>query len=562
MSESLKQGFNHFRAGRLKEASRCFEQVLVDDPKNAEALNNLGVIAYQQKEVGRAAQFFSQALELDPFYVDALLNLCQVLRDSDRLAQALPLLEAVGTRYPDNEDIAALISEIRSGSQFAATPAVQDERATDEQATVEIELRKFPYPYRAAFSISNDIDLTSWQAFKDIYSFLCSTEETSLGQGLGLPLSSSFFLFNFSKQDQFAYFANAHCTDGPQREQIDHLIKTGYLDNIHGFGSFTHEQPFRRELAERAYAILASRDLHLPIWSCHGDESSTAQVDSSGQVADANGDLPDTPEYHFDLTKAHGVRYLWQWHQGGISNVIGQEQGNFVEFGNKQFVPISEAGRKHYHAVDRMAVQQAADQNRLLTPVTLRDGRRIYNFRRFNAGLRRCNAATLAQQLRPEFLTELIQSGAYLILYQHLGGARTTADGPPLVNQSPYFDDQAKAALLYVSELHHARYLWVAPVAALLDYNHLTRHAHWHAERKEDQFKIVIEKVVDPFLQDEWIPTAEQCAGLTFYTPDPDRTRVFINTTEIETLQRNAADHLGRASVTVPLRRMPDFVVD
>ncbi len=572
MSEPLKQGFTHFRAGRLKEASQCFEEALAADPHNVEALNNLGVITFQQKEMGRAAQFFSQALEQDPFYLDAVINLCQVLRATGRLTKALPLLDAVVARYPDNKEISDLISEIKRAT--AVSPSADSGAATDvstvaevqepdrQQAPAEVSLRKCPYPYRAAFTISNDIDLTNWRAFVDIYSFLCQTDATNLGQGLGLPLSSSFFLFNCSKRDQFAYFADEACSDGPQREQIEHLINTGYLDNIHGFGSFTNARPFKRELAERAYRCLAERGLQVPIWSCHGDEFSAAQVDSSGKVTDARGDDSRAAEYHSDLTREHGVRYIWQWHEGGISDVIGQEQSDFVNFGDKQFVPISASGRKHYRPLDVLIARQSTGQNSLLTPITLKDGSRIYNFRRFNGGLRRCNAATLAQQLRPEYLTELIQNGAYLLLYQHLGGARTSSDGPPVVNQPPYFSTEARAALLYVSELFREGHLWVGPLVQLLDFNYLSTRLQWRYEKNQDWYTIVIEAAADRFLDRQWLPTAAECAGLTFYTPDAKRTRVFLGDKEVDEVVQNAPDHTGRASVSIPMKRVSDFAVE
>lgn len=569
MSELLRKGYTHFQAGRIKEASQCFEQALAADPHNVEALNNLGVIAYKQQELGRAAQYFSQALEEDPFYLDAVTNLCQVLRIGKRLAKALPLLQAVAARYPDNEDVKDLIAEIEAEPQSTHSAATVRAQTTPTKAghattqTVsEIELRKFPYPYRAAFTISNDIDLTSWKMFVDIYTYLCSNGETALGQGLGLPIASSFFLFNFSKRDQFAYFANADCAAGPQREQIEHLIKNGYLDNIHGFGSFTKQQPFQRELAERAYRILAERDLHVPIWSCHGDESSTAQVDSTGQVAEAFGDDKGSTAYHFDLTRKYGVRYIWQWHDGGITDVIGQGQSSLITFGNKKFLPTAKEGRKNYRGLDPIAAHDAELQNHLLRPITLRDGSRTYNFSRFSGGLRRCNAATLDRQLRPEYLTELIQNQAYMVLYTHLGGARTSADGPPVVNQPPYFGVGARAALLYVSELFREGHLWVAPTAQLLDFNYLVTHLTWHVERSADYYDVVLEKIKDEFLQIDRTPSEEDCRGLAFYTPDPQHTRLFLGDHEVKEIAFNSPDITGKASVSIPLRRMPSFEVD
>lgn len=51
----------------------------------------------------------------------------------------------------------------------------------------KVELRKFPYPYRAAFAICNDLDNTpSLNIYLTIMDYLNGNFETPFGKGLAL----------------------------------------------------------------------------------------------------------------------------------------------------------------------------------------------------------------------------------------------------------------------------------------------------------------------------------------------------------------------------------------
>jgi hypothetical protein len=579
---NMREGVSLFERGDYSAAEKRFRQVLLSEPRNQEALNNLGVIAFQRRDLGQAAQFLTQALEIDPYYVDGVVNLCAVLRVTGNLGKALPLVELITTRYPDDQKLQKLQEEVRQARAEAKARTTRysngvaansignvpfaGSKAKDQphRQEGEVELRRFPYPYRAAFTIANDIDLSNWRCFVDIYTFLCSTRTNVIGKGLGLPLSSSFFLFNLSEKDQFAYFADTDCKDGPQRESIDYLIRAGYLDNIHGFGSFTSSRPFRREFAQRAYEVLLNRGLAVPIWSSHGDESSTAQIDSSGQVPDAKGDDPDAEEYHFDLTREFGVRYIWQWHDGGVTDIIGQSAADYVTYGDKIFLPRAVAGRKEYSSLARTAENRKllAGENNLLVPVVLKDGSKTYNIRRFSGGLEKANASTLAQQIAPTYLTELVQNNAYMVLYQHLAGCRRSAADPPVVNRPPYFSDETLAGLLTISEMYREGHLWVAPLAWLLDYAHTQEHLCWTYANVDGNYKIVIDSITDQFLGREREPDPADLAGVTFYTPDPVHTEVWVGDRRIEIDRYDEPDYTGRHAVSIPLRRMASFDVE
>ena len=75
MEYSIKDGEQLFGMGDMAGAQRIFEQTLSTDPSNIEALNNLGVIAFQQGETDKAASFFTRVLESDENYFEAIENL-------------------------------------------------------------------------------------------------------------------------------------------------------------------------------------------------------------------------------------------------------------------------------------------------------------------------------------------------------------------------------------------------------------------------------------------------------------------------------------------------------
>jgi GT2 family glycosyltransferase/2-polyprenyl-3-methyl-5-hydroxy-6-metoxy-1,4-benzoquinol methylase len=81
---SISQGEELFNSGDVEEAKVIFEKIVHIDPKNIEALNNLGVIHFLQSEIDKARSYFISALELNPNYYEAVENLgnCMIAQKS------------------------------------------------------------------------------------------------------------------------------------------------------------------------------------------------------------------------------------------------------------------------------------------------------------------------------------------------------------------------------------------------------------------------------------------------------------------------------------------------
>jgi hypothetical protein len=73
-----KLGITQFKLGLSTKALETFSRILENHPSHAEILNNMGVVLAGQGEIIEAAQKYRQALEIDPHYTKAAVNLERV----------------------------------------------------------------------------------------------------------------------------------------------------------------------------------------------------------------------------------------------------------------------------------------------------------------------------------------------------------------------------------------------------------------------------------------------------------------------------------------------------
>ncbi|MCK5127173.1 MAG: tetratricopeptide repeat protein [candidate division Zixibacteria bacterium] len=134
MPATITKGEALYNDGRVEEARDSFLEVLKTDTKNKEAWNNLGVIAYGEFAYGKAARCLSQALEVDPFYKEAIINLCDVLRDTRQLKSAINLLEVAIVQNPEDIELQGLVKEARQ--------IVVPQETKKTEKTTEVDLKK------------------------------------------------------------------------------------------------------------------------------------------------------------------------------------------------------------------------------------------------------------------------------------------------------------------------------------------------------------------------------------------------------------------------------------
>jgi len=88
------------KAGRTEELEKTLEQLLEIDPKDGQALYNLGVLAHKQDEKSRAERFLRRAIDADPDYIDAYQSLGDIFYQNRHLLSAIEIYEKGLARVP------------------------------------------------------------------------------------------------------------------------------------------------------------------------------------------------------------------------------------------------------------------------------------------------------------------------------------------------------------------------------------------------------------------------------------------------------------------------------
>jgi tetratricopeptide (TPR) repeat protein len=92
MDDHLKQllllGREHFLKGEYNKAEYLLRQVIHETDRFADVYHMLGVIAHQDGDFLQAQRHFEQAIELNPQYTEALLNLMVTYNDLGRYEEA------------------------------------------------------------------------------------------------------------------------------------------------------------------------------------------------------------------------------------------------------------------------------------------------------------------------------------------------------------------------------------------------------------------------------------------------------------------------------------------
>lgn len=278
-----------------------------------------------------------------------------------------------------------------------------------------LEVIHLPPSVPALLAICSDLDETpDAETYFELMRFLNTTQETSMGPGVGLEVGNTIY-FDMAP-DQFSYW-NASEAD---REKIRALIQSGHIDCLHSYGDLATT----RTHAGRALDELVKHDCHIPVWIDHAQ----AVTNFGADIMQGHGDEPGHPAYHADLTLSYGIRHVWR---GRTSSVIGQD---------RPFSLRSIGSPRHPLASARTLAKEATKQilacgghpkyrpqagNHLVVSGQLRDGRPIREFIRSNPSYGGVSCHDRGDEihhvLTPRFLDRLVQRGGPCILYTHLG---------------------------------------------------------------------------------------------------------------------------------------------
>ena len=121
MMDQLKRAEELFNQGKRREAKYMLLSILEQEPNNAEAHNNMGVILFEEGIRDRALHHLQQALSINPFHKDAIVNYVNALRPAGQVSKAATLLQRYVETYPDDMEISAVLEEAlisKSGSDI------------------------------------------------------------------------------------------------------------------------------------------------------------------------------------------------------------------------------------------------------------------------------------------------------------------------------------------------------------------------------------------------------------------------------------------------------------
>ena len=338
-------------------------------------------------------------------------------------------------------------------------------------------------------------------------------------------------------REQFSYWN----TDGAGREMIRALIRTGHVDCLHSYGDLADS----REHALRALDELSRHDCRLEVWIDHGAVPSNFGED----IMRGFGDVPGHPAFHADKTCGYGIRYVWR---GRVTSVIGQESRRCLRGIFRPSRPLDSSltlakefakGFLGFAGSQKYAMH---GPNRVLRTARLRSEHKVYEFMRANphwGGVSRGDtSAGLADVLHERVLETLMEREGIMVLYTHLGKAD---------EEGNRFGVDERKALERLSRYCREGRILVTTTRRALGYCRMTQEISvsggWRNGR--ESFDVAVDTRGLGGHE-------EDLDGLTFYVPDPARTRVTVDGKEIHGIRRNPPDPSGLGSLSFPWRRL------
>lgn len=387
------------------------------------------------------------------------------------------------------------------------------------------DLRKFPYPYSAMLAICSDIDDATLEEFKNYHRFLNTKEQTANGEGIGLDISDSMWLYMADnagyKVDKYGngvdnimtFFKGIDKSSRHNSDEIINFTKCGWIDSLHSFGDFStkneRNSSFNRALAVAGWETLKTINFKPVVWINHGNKSNKQNFGAYGTSNFMNyqqGDNPNSSYYHTDLTIPNGIKYVWN----SISD---------YNFGHDY--PLYE--------------------------ISLRDGKKVWGFYRYTNNMVNGRIEWtwvpkhLHKQLTQVNLDSIVSNKQYSIVGQHFG-----------VDAEDLFHDENIKSLRLLKQYEVDGKILVARTSRLLDYANVHKYIMYNKVNDNGKTYINITNINDPIFG-KHVPTLDNIRGITFYCDDPQNTVLLLNKTKVssEELKINPKDETGKYSISV-----------
>lgn len=392
---------------------------------------------------------------------------------------------------------------------------------------MSVVLRKYPYPYQAMMAICSDLDETP---NKDVYfetaRYLNTTEDTSLGKGVGLEVGNTIY-FDMP-EGQFSYTN----TDTDGRDKIHRLINSGHIDCLHSFGDYVSE----REQIETYWQLLQKGPRQIEVWVDHAQAPTNLDPD----IMQGQGAMTTSAAYHADLTVQSGaLPFIWKGrvtslvaqnsrrHYGGLLNrlqLVKSSKTILLEFIKAW---LARLGNRKY------AMHKS---NQVLRKTELVDGTPILEFMRCNpswAGVSVFDSSRgIHQVLTKTVLSTLVKNQGCSVFYSHLGKVFSVAQP---------FQNKTREAFELLSQFQRDKQILTATTRRLLGYCRTVEALSFIEKRVDDETHIYLSTS----------HTGEDLHGLTWYVEQPEKVRLYVNNAAYLNLIINPVDETGSASVSI-----------
>lgn len=118
----------HYTMGNIQKFKELLEYATEKDPENAELQYNLGVIAAEAKDVVNAKKYYQRAVELDPNYTNAYINLAALILGQEE--SIIDEMNNLGTSAADDRRYDELREE-RKQLYYEAIPYLEKALVSD-----------------------------------------------------------------------------------------------------------------------------------------------------------------------------------------------------------------------------------------------------------------------------------------------------------------------------------------------------------------------------------------------------------------------------------------------
>jgi len=406
---------------------------------------------------------------------------------------------------------------------------------------MKVRVRKFPYPYKCALSISSDIDnASSLEYFVQFMDFLNSEKQTIYGSGLGLEVGNSFWFFNGARSQQLSYFQGLTDKETPLAPIIRLFLKSKHIDTLHSWGNFDRGG-FKRNYAEKGIEVLNKYNFNIPVWINHGINLNYQKI---GDYPNMYGDDPTHPCYHTDLLSEIGLEFIWT---GKVTHVIGQNGRKNFSVLSKLFIQKILKKTKYQHVKDPIY----DDDNNLIRPLLLRDGNKIWEFIRFinpwgNAG--ELDLYEFVDQINTKNLKRLIKNQGFMILYTHFN--------ENLFTEIPI---KLKHYLNILKKMVNRKEILMGTTSRILKYLEVSNYISYEVQELEDKVIIFIDDKMYCPIGIKSVKSSH-LIGLTFYIKIPKPHKIIFKNKLYETTL-NSPDQTGKESISIAWEKLeyPEF---